>query len=80
MDVYLFPVIAGFDGTEDLDVEVFEFEHAVAYPADVAIDEEIGVDVAGVGSELTECLIILRLPRVRQPSLCSGAAYRLHLG
>ena len=37
------------DGAEDLDVEVFEFEHAVADAFDVIIDEEVGTDIAGVG-------------------------------
>ena len=36
--------------------------HAVAGVSDVILDEDIGVDVAGVGSELTERFIILHLP------------------
>ena len=36
--------------------------HTVVDVLDVAIDEEIGEDVAGVGSEFTERFIILHLP------------------
>ena len=62
LDVYLVTVLAGFYGVEDLDVKVLKFEHAVADVFDVVIDEEIGVDVAGMGSELAERFIILHLP------------------
>ena len=72
MDVNLLTVLAGFDGAEDLDVEVFEFEHAGADVFDVVIDEEIGVDVAGVGFEFTKGGIIILLLCRFQPF--SGSA------
>ena len=67
MDVYLFTVLAGLDRAEDLDVERFEFEHAVADVFDVVIDEEIGADVADVGFEFTKGGIILLLLCRLQP-------------
>ena len=66
------PVLAGFDGAEDLDVEVLEFEHAVADVFDVVIDEEVGTDIAGVGFEFTKGGIILLLLCRLQPF--SGSA------
>ena len=55
-------VHAWFDGVEDFDVEIFEREQLVAGVSDVVIDKEIGVDVAGMGSELAERFIIIHLP------------------
>ena len=72
LDVYLVTVLAGFYGVEDLDVKVLKFEHAVADVFDVVIDEEIGVDVAGVGFEFTKGGIIILLLCRFQPF--SGSA------
>ena len=49
MDVYLFPIFAGFDGVQDFDVKVLQWKHLVAGSTDVVFHEEIGSDIAGVG-------------------------------
>ena len=43
-------------------MEIFVREQLVAGVSDIVIDKEIGVDVAGMGSELAERFIIIHLP------------------